>query len=188
MQQQPQLWKRQNLLVLDWAELGRSMERITQSIVDSGYKPTCVVGICRGGLPLATHISNVLGIPRFHVLSITRNLSNERYSQRGPPRFGWMAPEGSFEGERVLLADDIVGDGGTLAAAVSHMRSLNPLDVRTAVVVKNQKAQYQPDHVALTVDDWVVFPWEPRVGMKEAPDAPTQRLALAGDVPRQEER
>lgn len=156
------LWKREHLLSLSWQELGVCMESLREQILDSGFKPTCIVGICRGGLVLATCLSNVFDIRNFQVLGIARNLSNDRYSQRAPARFDWLSPERGLKGERVLIADDIAGDGGTLALACETLRGYEPEEIRTAVIVKNQGSKITPDYFAVSVDDWVVFPWEAR--------------------------
>src|SRR5262249_19053487 len=91
------------------------------------------------------------------------NTSEKRYSDRKEPRLQWMAPEDSLEGKSVLLVDDIAGDGGTMAFALELVRSRRPAALRAAVVVRNANSPYHPDYHAIVVNDWIVFPWEPKV-------------------------
>ncbi|GAX43009.1 hypothetical protein NIES4075_40180 [Tolypothrix sp. NIES-4075] len=158
------LWKKQKLIVIDWHTLGEYLEDIASSIVNSSSNPTTIASISRGGLILGTYLSNVLGIRDFYILSISRNLTNQKFSTRQEPEFLWIAPEPTqLIDKHVLIADDIVGDGGTLSLAIDVLQSKGAASVSTAAIVKNQNSKYEPDFFKLTVDDWVVFPWEPKV-------------------------
>ena len=156
------LWKRKHLLYMSWEKLGRYLDDLHNQVIESGYEPTCIIGIHRGGLVPATFFSNRLNLPNYKLLRILRNLSNTRYSQRATPKFGWIAPDSLIKGELVLLVDDIAGDGGTLVLALEKLYQLEPAAIKTAVLVKNVHAQTEPDYSAVCVDDWVVFPWENR--------------------------
>ncbi|NJL83414.1 MAG: hypothetical protein HC890_11525 [Chloroflexaceae bacterium] len=156
------LWKKEKLFVLDWNGLGECLEKIRFQILESSFTPTTIVSISRGGLILGASLANLFNIRDFYVMSITRNLSNEKYSTRKQAEFRWIAPEPTnFVDKHVLVADDIAGDGGTLALATAVLRSRGATSLGTAVIVKNQNSKFNPDFLAFTVDDWVVFPWEP---------------------------
>lgn len=157
----PDLWRRERFLVLGWEALGRCLEVLAAQIEASGFRPTAIVAISRGGMVPAVFLANAFGLRDVQVISILRNVSNEKYSERGEPRLRWMAPDTPLDGERVLLVDDIAGDGGTLDLALGLLAGRNAAAVRTAVVVKNQGSRLEPDYRAITVDDWIVFPWEP---------------------------
>lgn len=157
------LWKKEKLIIIDWQTLGNYFEDIASEVVKSSFEPTTIACISRGGLILGTYLSNVLGIRDFYILSITRNSTNQKFSTRQEPAFLWMAPEpAQLANKNVLIADDIVGDGGTLALAVDIIKSKGASSVSTASIVKNQNAKFAPDYFKLSVDDWVVFPWEPK--------------------------
>lgn len=161
MLQHSALWKREHLLQLTWEKLGSSLEDLRRQIIRSDFNPSSIVGICRGGLIPATFLSHAFGNPSFTVLSIVRNLNDEKYSERAAPKFGWMAPDSSrIRDQNVLVVDDIAGDGGTLTLAREILMEMKPAAIRTAVIVKNVNSRFPPDHFALEVDDWVVFPWE----------------------------
>lgn len=156
-----ELWKREKFLLLSWEALGQCMDRIKAKVESEGFVPTTIVGISRGGLVLAAYLANRYGLRDLQVMSIVRNTSEEKYSPRSAPVLKWMTPGESLEGKRVLVADDIAGDGGTLTFALDILRSRSPAEIRTAVVVKNENSRVQPDYHAIEVGDWIVFPWEP---------------------------
>ncbi|MEV7084856.1 phosphoribosyltransferase family protein [Streptomyces sp. NPDC093085] len=165
------LWRRERLLLLGWPEVGKALTLLADEVRDSGFRPTVIVGIARGGLPPAVALSNLLGVQDFRIFSIPRNTSNSRYSERGEPTLSYTVPDRPMTGADVLIVDDIMGDGGTMALAVRTAQNLGAAAVRTVVLVRNIHAAGHPDHQALEVDDWTVFPWErpPGHGESHAP-------------------
>lgn len=158
---QESLWARRRLLTLPWTLLEDSLQRLEAEIRRSGFEPTSILGIARGGLVPAIVLANRLKIKDFGVISVTRNLSDDRFSDRGDARFGWMAPaDWELSCRRILVVDDIAGDGATLARTCRELRARGAKELRTVVVVKNVHCQTAPDHYAAVSDDWVVFPWE----------------------------
>jgi uncharacterized protein len=160
-EQEIKLWRREKFLVLTWEALGNCLARIKADIDRSGFVPTTIIGIARGGLVLSSYLANQYGLRDMQAISIVRNSSETRYSDRKVPRLQWAAPDTSLEGKRVILADDIVGDGGTLRFALGLLKERGASEVRTAVIVKNENSPIEPDYRAIQVGDWIVFPWEP---------------------------
>lgn len=165
------VWRRDRLLSLGWPELGKALTVLADAVYESGFRPTIIVGIARGGLPPAVTLSNLLGVEDFRILGIPRNSSNGRYSERGEAVLNYVVPQLPMTGANVLIVDDIMGDGGTMALAVSTVRDLGASEVRTAVVVRNVGSAGRPDHQVIETDDWTVFPWElpPGDGEKSEP-------------------
>ncbi|MFE2944893.1 phosphoribosyltransferase [Streptomyces sp. NPDC059255] len=161
------VWRRDRLLTISWDAMGRMLGALARDITASGYAPTVVAGIARGGLPPAIALSNLLAVADFRILAIPRNTSNSRYSERGEAVLDYVVPDRDMRGARVLLVDDIMGDGGTMALAVDTVRRLGAEEVRTAVVVRNLGAASSADFTAVEVDDWTVFPWETPPGPGE---------------------
>ncbi|MFB7270867.1 phosphoribosyltransferase [Streptomyces sp. NPDC056244] len=165
------VWRREKLLTIGWAEAGRMLDGLARDIRADGFAPTVIAGIARGGLPPAVALSNLLGVTDFRILGIPRNTSNSRYSERGEAVLDYVVPERPLTGERVLIVDDIMGDGGTMALAERTVRGLGAAGVRSAVVVRNIGSRGRPDFLAVEVDDWTVFPWELPPGAEEAAGA-----------------
>ena len=155
------LWKKKRLLHLGWDTLGECVDRLNAQIEMSVFRPTTIVGIARGGLGLASFLANYHSIRDFYVISIMRNLSDKKFHRGAHAQFSWIAPvPETFANKRVLVVDDIAGDGGTLSLAIEILRGREASQIRTAVIAKNVNSQFEPDFKALTVDDWLIFPWE----------------------------
>ena len=154
------LWRREKLLYLSWNDVGNYMEEIFQELTSHKVRPSVIVGIWRGGLVLSVFLANRFHLHRLQVLAITRNLNDEKYAQRGEPQLQWAAPTMSLRDEDVLIVDDIVGDGGTLEAALAIVKQHHPRSISTAVIARNQNSRLLPDYYGYLADDWVVFPWE----------------------------
>ncbi|MEU5041579.1 phosphoribosyltransferase [Streptomyces griseorubiginosus] len=169
-------WRRNKLLTIGWAEAGQMLDELAGAVRADGFAPTVIAGIARGGLPPAVALSNLLGVTDFRILGIPRNSGNGRYSERGDARLDYVVPEGSLLGERVLIVDDIMGDGGTMELATKTVLDLGAAETRSAVVVRNIGSRSCPDFLAAEVDDWTVFPWEEQP-TTDQPTAPvvTQR-------------
>ncbi|MGW3210166.1 phosphoribosyltransferase [Streptomyces sp. NPDC001135] len=153
-------WRRQKLLTIGWAEAGRMIDALARDVRADGFAPTVLAGIARGGLPAAVALSNLLDVTDFRILGIPRNTTNSRYSERGDAVLDYVVPRRPLTGERVLIVDDIMGDGGTMALARQTVLDQGAAEVRSCVLVRNVGSRGRPDFHAAEVDDWTVFPWE----------------------------
>jgi hypoxanthine phosphoribosyltransferase len=154
------IWKREKFMILTWQVLGQCLEHLKRQIEEQNVRPSAIVAISRGGLVLGTYLGNAFGIRDLQIISIIRNTSDEKRSDRGAPQLRWMAPDASLQGHTVLLVDDITGDGGTLRFACQHLAERQPQRLLTAVIVKNENTRFLPDFHAVEVGEWTVFPWE----------------------------
>ena len=141
------------------------------------YEPNLVIGIERGGHPLAQAIAALLHIPAT-TIGARHNASDQtRIPATGlvtvDPRPLATVPPGS----RALLVDDICGSGATLATVAARVTALlRPASMRTATLCRNSGATTTPQTWLWEVSDWVHFPWEP------PPDVPTTPLAVPDSV------
>jgi hypoxanthine phosphoribosyltransferase len=151
-------WEHRRLLLLNWPTFGDAAEDLARQVTLSGFRADVIMGIARGGLPLATVLGHLLS-GRVGTVGVSRNTSDERYPERGEAEICWMVPD-SLDGARVLLVDDIAGDGGTLRAVRERARRAGAAEVRAAVIVVNEGCMERPEYSVFSADDWVVFPWE----------------------------
>jgi hypoxanthine phosphoribosyltransferase len=149
----------------------RRVWRLTQDPFTSaaaliaGQEPTpeVVVGIARGGVPLARLLGAHYGVPVVELVA-RHNRSDAVYL----PATGQVElPEGpdaalaGHRGAHVLLVDDICGTGSTYRAAVPWLAThLAPAAVRTAALCRSKAAAFTPDTWVWDTLDWVVFPWD----------------------------
>lgn len=151
--------------ILDSAELIHSAEtitaavsrlaaEITEKLGDSNPVLLCVMS---GGVPFAGHLMTQLQFPLdFDYLHVTR------YGQdTAGGALSWRAaPWTPVKGRTVLVVDDILDEGLTLAAVHERMLQLGATACYTAVVADKLNGKSKPiraDFVALTVPDRFVF-------------------------------
>lgn len=156
----PPIWKRQNRYLLDWWSFDRSIRQLKQHL--ETHQLTALVAIARGGLVPAVVLAHHLKIYNFSVIAMTRNQSNEMYSDRQPPLIT-AELQIVLEGQDVLIVDDIVGEGETMLMAKNQIMQYNPRSIQTLALAVNQGSTFKPDFFIFEVDDWVIFPWEANV-------------------------
>ncbi len=66
-------------------------------------------------------------------------------------------------GKVVAVVDEMADSGETLALVATRVRELGAARVVTASLVAHTWAEPAPDHVALTTDALVIFPWDQEV-------------------------
>lgn len=136
------------------AAVRRVAGEITQRLGESDPVLLCVM---TGGVPFAGQLMTQLQFPLdFDYLHVTRygqELSGGALSWRAAPRI-------PIAGRTVLIVDDILDEGLTLAAIVARMKELGAAACYTAVAtdkLNGKKKPLQADFVALTVPDRFVF-------------------------------
>jgi len=161
-------------LVLNNNEILNLISNLCRDISVSGWRPDYVVGITRGGLIPAVHISHWFGC-RMETL----NVSLRDNDGAGPESNLWMAEDayGSNDSEKknMLIIDDINDTGATFNWIMKDWPSsiYNSDDtvwgnnVKFAVLVDNQasKCERKMDFCGMEInkaenDVWVDFPWE----------------------------
>ena len=136
------------------AAVARVAAEITEKLGDTNPVMLCVMS---GGVPFAGQLMTLLQFPLdFDYLHVTR------YGQdTAGGALSWRAaPWTSVKGRTVLVVDDILDEGVTLAAVHERMLQLGATACYTAVVADKLNGKQKPissDFVALTVPDRFVF-------------------------------
>ncbi len=136
------------------AAVSRVALEITDKLGDTNPLLLCVM---TGGVPFTGHLMTQLHFPlEFDYMHVTR------YGQdtTGGALSWRSAPWTSVKGRTVLVLDDILDEGLTLAAIVERMMELGAKACYTAVATDKLNGKKKPikaDFVALTVPDRFVF-------------------------------
>ncbi len=134
--------------------VSRVAAEITEQLGDTNPLLLCVMS---GGVPFAGQLMTQLNFPlEFDYMHVTR------YGQdTAGGALSWRsAPWTSVKGRTVLVMDDILDEGLTLAAIVERMMDLGAKACYTAVATDKLNGKKKPikaDFVALTVPDRFVF-------------------------------
>lgn len=136
------------------AAFDRMAEQITR---DLGDKNPLVIGVMNGGL-----IPTGLLIPRLDFPLKLDYLHATRYREdtSGKELVWQRSPSEILQGRHVLIVDDILDEGYTLAAIIDYCSKQQPASLRTAVVVQklHERGVRPPlEYVGLTVPDRYVF-------------------------------
>lgn len=136
------------------AAVSRLAAEVTKRLGDSNPVLLCVMS---GGVPFAGKLMTELSFPLdFDYLHVTRygqDTAGGALSWRAAP---WIP----VKGRTVLVVDDILDEGLTLAAVRERMLQLGATACYTAVVADKLNGKIKPiraDFVALTVPDRFVF-------------------------------
>ncbi|MEO6367638.1 MAG: phosphoribosyltransferase family protein [Steroidobacteraceae bacterium] len=140
-------------------------------IVRSGFRPTFLVGVWRGGAPIGIAVQEVLeycGMPCDHLAIRTSSYAaiDEQADQVRVHAVDYLVSR-LAAADQLLLIDDIFDSGRSLQAVLDVLRQRcrrnMPENVRIATVyykpTRNRTA-IKPDYFVRETDEWLVFPHE----------------------------
>ena len=143
--------------VLPWDLFGDASRALAQQVVDSGYRPTIVLGVARGGLLPAATIAYALNVKNVFTVNVEFYTGvNERleFPVMLPPLLNVV----DIAGATVLVADDVADTGATLRL-VMDVCSEHVADVRCAVLYEKPRSTVKCEYVWRRTDRWIDFPW-----------------------------
>tara|TARA_B110000438_G_C15541412_1_gene532929 strand:- start:124 stop:714 length:591 start_codon:yes stop_codon:yes gene_type:complete len=154
-------------LIIDWNEYNKTVENLAIQIHDSGYRPTLLVGIMRGGAPMIDLLSRLFKL-KCAYLAVESYSGKGVEDEQGEIVFSReMSSIAKNMGGKILLCDDLSDTGITLNKSVDWLRKYEPIknkieDIKTATLWKKKKSTFDPDYCAVKLpnDPWIVQPFE----------------------------
>jgi hypoxanthine phosphoribosyltransferase len=140
-------------------------------VVRSGYRPTFLVGVWRGGAPIGISVQEVLeyhGVECDHISIRTSSYTapEQRSKVVRVHAIDYLVSRLDAE-DRLLLIDDVFDSGLSLEAAIDELRKRCrrnlPATIRIATVYfkpTRNRSSLQPDYYVRSTDSWLVFPHE----------------------------
>ena len=167
-------------LDVDWPRYNTLVERLALEVHRSGFRFNQIICIARGGLRVGDVLSRIFDRP----LAI---LSTHSYAAEGGKIRGelviaeHMTMTAPRLGDRVLLVDDMVDSGHTLAAVHAELPRRFPhiAELRTAVLWWKACSVFKPDFYVdyLADSPWIRQPFE--VYDDLSPDRLAERLGMS---------
>lgn len=140
---------------LSWSQYGELVTKLADEVVASGERFDLVIGIARGGMPVAMVVADTLGV-RVDFLNVK---SYTDVGERTKPKILSTITE-NITGKRVLVVDDLVDGGETMESITEYLLSQRPSSMKTAVLFTKPWSTFAPDFSLKVVDKWIVFPYE----------------------------
>ena len=155
-----------NKLIVDWKEYNLIVEKLAIQIHESGFKPTMLIGIMRGGAPIIDVLSRVFKL-KCAYLAVESYSGKGTEDQQGELVFSReISSTVQDMGGRLLLCDDLSDTGVTLQKSISWLHNYpsikNIESIKTAVLWKKKDSTFEPDFCAQRLEDnpWIVQPFE----------------------------
>ena len=139
-------------------------------ILESGFQPTLIIAIWRGGTPVGMAVQEILaycGIDSDHIA--IRTSSYVGVDERGVVAvhgLNYIIKKVCYD-DRVLIVDDVFDTGHTIKAVIDELakraRGNTPEDIRTAVAwykPTRNETDLAPDYYIRETAEWLVFPHE----------------------------
>jgi uncharacterized protein len=144
--------------------------RLGAKVVASGFRPTIIIAIWRGGTPVGIAVQELLaysGIETDHIAIRTSSYAatiDGRSSEIRIHGMNYLFKHVSHE-DRLLIVDDVFDTGHTINAVINHLRDkarLNaPQDIRVAVPyykpTRNQTDRV-PEYYLHETEEWLKYP------------------------------
>jgi hypoxanthine phosphoribosyltransferase len=151
---------------------------LANQIIDSGFRPTHIVGIWRGGAPIGIAVQELLefrGISSDHIAIRTSSYTGIGRQSRLVKVYalGYLIDTLNAD-DALLIVDDVFDTGKSVEAFITELgkrcRRNMPEVIRIATVFykpsKNQ-TELVPDYYVRQTEDWLIFPHE-LVGLTDA--------------------
>ena len=156
--------------VLTAQDLLEDSFRLGVEILESGFEPTLIIAIWRGGTPVGMAVQEILdycGVSSDHIA--IRTSSYVGVDERGAVAvhgLNYIIKKVCYD-DRVLIVDDVFDTGNTIAAVVQELtrraRGNTPEDIRIAVPwykPSRNETDLVPDFYLRETAEWLVFPHE----------------------------
>ena len=143
------MFEKDNKIYYDWIDYSHDIKQVKNFEFDH------VVGIYRGSLPMAVHISNVFDVPMSIIGLQTRD---------GDDKEPYMIKDidhihQGFPGKKILIVDDIYDTGLTMKKVIRYLTPYS-VDRILGFCLFGKKNNFNVSYANEHDGSWIVFPWE----------------------------
>lgn len=152
-------------------DLLRDSFELGMRVLESGFRPTFLLGVWRGGTPVGIAVQELFeihGLKMNHFAIRTSSYGSGMVASNTVQVFGLQHVVDTINvDDKLLIIDDVFDSGRSISAILDNLhaksRRNTPDDIKVATVYykpgKN-KTHRVPDFYIHEVDDWLVFPHE----------------------------
>ena len=153
-------------LYVTWSDYHHKIETLAVKIYESNWQFDRIVCLAKGGLRVGDILCRLYNKP-LAILS-TASYGGKNNQERGVIKFSEhlssIEPIGDGDGDRILLVDDLVDSGISLAESCQWLKQKyqNISEIRTAVIWYKSTSVETPDYYVeyLPSNPWIHQPFE----------------------------
>jgi len=158
-------------IYLSSEDLHNDSLKLAQKVLNSGFRPTVIIALWRGGTPIGIAVQEFLDhysdTQSDHIAIRTSSYSGIDNQSRTVKIHGLSyLVKNMNRDDSLLIVDDVFDTGRTIEALIDNIklkcRNNMPKDIRVAVPwykpAKNE-TQYVPDYFIHTTTQWIKFPF-----------------------------
>ncbi len=146
--------------LVTYDEISKWTTDVAKQVQASGFEPTVIVGLTRGGWVPARLLCDTLSVKKLYAVKtehwgVTANQDGKAL----------LTQELSVDikNEAVLIVDDITDTGESLTLATAHLFKKHPRDIKTSTLLHIAHSKMEPDFYSVRVPEdkwtWFIFPW-----------------------------
>jgi hypoxanthine phosphoribosyltransferase len=156
--------------VISAQELLEDSFRLGLRVLESGFQPTMIIAIWRGGTPVGMAVQEILaycGVQADHIAIRTSSyVGVDERSSVVVHGLDYVVKKICHD-DRLLIVDDVFDTGNTIVAVIEELtkraRGNTPEDIRVAVPwykPSRNETDIEPDYFERETAAWLVFPHE----------------------------
>ncbi len=146
--------------LVSYDEIAKWTADVAKQVQASGYDPTVIVGLTRGGWVPARLLCDTLSVKKLYAVKtehwgVTANQNGKALLTQ--------ELNSDVKDESVLIVDDITDTGESLTLATAHLADRHPREIRTSTLLHIAHSKMEPDFYSVRVPEdkwtWFIFPW-----------------------------
>jgi len=144
--------------IVSFQEVHDMVRHVAEDVKASGYSPTTVIGLARGGWIPARLICDFLGITDLLSLKVEHWLQTGKVKDEATIRYPLNI---DLSEKTLLVVDDITDTGKSLITSTEYLKQFNPSKMRTVTMQYFPKSKFKPNYFSEEVKEWVwfIYPW-----------------------------
>ena len=146
-----------------WESIYEMLLELARRIRRARYKTDIIIGVARGGWPVARIMSDLLENPEIANVKVEFYLGLAE--TKGEPIITQPISV-SVSKKHVLLVDDVADTGKSLMLVKRHLTEQGAADVKIATIYYKPWSVLKPDWFERQTERWIVFPWERKETVK----------------------